>query len=51
MRKRTLGNSGLQVSAVGLGCMGLSYGYGPAVDKQASIALIRAGGRARRHVP
>src|SRR5438477_8705347 len=42
MRKRTLGNSGLQVSAVGLGCMGLSYGYGPAVDKQEGIALIRS---------
>ena len=42
MRKRTLGNSGLQVSAVGLGCMGLSYGYGPAVDKQQGIALIRS---------
>ncbi len=42
MRKRKLGNSGLQVSAVGLGCMGLSYGYGPAVDKQEGIALIRS---------
>ena len=42
MRKRTLGNSGLQVSAVGLGCMGLSYGYGPAVDEQVGISLIRS---------
>src|SRR5216110_2216663 len=42
MRKRKLGNSGLEVSALGLGCMGLSYGYGPAVDKQHGIALIRA---------
>ena len=42
MRKRTLGNSGLQVSAVGLGCMGLSYGYGPAVDKEVGISLIRS---------
>jgi len=42
MQKRTLGNSGLGVSAIGLGCMGLSYGYGPAVDKQQGIALIRS---------
>jgi len=42
MRKRTLGNSGLEVSAVGLGCMGLSFGYGPAVDRQEGIALIRS---------
>lgn len=42
MQKRTLGNSGLEVSALGLGCMGLSYGYGPATDKPQAIALIRA---------
>src|SRR5947199_4726590 len=42
MQKRKLGNSGLEVSAIGLGCMGLSYGYGPAVDKQHGITLIRA---------
>src|SRR6201988_1044229 len=42
MRKRTLGNSGLEVSALGLGCMGMSYGYGPAVDKKGGIALIRS---------
>ncbi|MGE9010432.1 aldo/keto reductase [Leptospira interrogans] len=42
MQKRKLGNSGLEVSAIGLGCMGLSFGYGPAVEKQAGIALIRA---------
>jgi len=42
MRKRTLANSGLEVSAIGLGCMGLSFGYGPAVDKQEGIALIRS---------
>jgi aryl-alcohol dehydrogenase-like predicted oxidoreductase len=42
MQKRTLGNSGLEVSAIGLGCMGLSYGYGPAVDKQRGISLIRS---------
>jgi aryl-alcohol dehydrogenase-like predicted oxidoreductase len=42
MQKRKLGNSGLEVSAIGLGCMGLSFGYGPAVDKQQGISLIRA---------
>jgi aryl-alcohol dehydrogenase-like predicted oxidoreductase len=42
MQKRKLGKSNLEVSALGLGCMGLSFGYGPAVDKQAGIALIRA---------
>src|ERR1700745_2044252 len=42
MEKRKPGKSGLEVSAIGLGCMGLSYGYGPAVDKQAGISLIRA---------
>jgi aryl-alcohol dehydrogenase-like predicted oxidoreductase len=42
MQKRTLGKSGLEVSALGLGCMGLSFGYGPAVDKQHGISLIRA---------
>ncbi len=42
MRKRKLGNSGLEVSALGLGCMGMSYGYGPAVEKKDGIALIRA---------
>src|ERR671933_1795196 len=42
MRKRRLGNSNLEVSAIGLGCMGLSFGFGPAVDKQQGIALIRA---------
>jgi aryl-alcohol dehydrogenase-like predicted oxidoreductase len=42
MLKRVLGNSGLEVSALGLGCMGLSHAYGPAVDKQVGISLIRA---------
>ena len=42
MQKRQIGKSGLEVSALGLGCMGLSFGYGPAVDKQDGIALIRA---------
>lgn len=41
MQKRILGNSGLEVSTLGLGCMGLSYGYGPATDKQDAIQLIR----------
>jgi aryl-alcohol dehydrogenase-like predicted oxidoreductase len=42
MDKRQLGRSGLEVSALGLGCMGLNYGYGPATDKQQGIKLIRA---------
>jgi aryl-alcohol dehydrogenase-like predicted oxidoreductase len=41
MQRRTLGNSQLEVSAMGLGCMGLSFGYGPAVDKQHGVSLIR----------
>jgi aryl-alcohol dehydrogenase-like predicted oxidoreductase len=41
MQKRRLGNSDLEVSAIGLGCMGLSYGYGPATDTQDAITLIR----------
>ena len=41
MQKRKLGNSNLEVSALGLGCMGMSFGYGPAVDKQEAISLIR----------
>ncbi len=42
MEKRKLGKSNLEVSALGLGCMGLSFGFGPAVDKKDGIALIRA---------
>jgi len=42
MKKRKLGKSNLEVSALGLGCMGLSFGYGPAVNKQQGISLIRA---------
>jgi len=41
MQKRNLGKSGLEVSALGLGCMGLSYGYGPATEKDQAIKLIR----------
>ena len=42
MQTRTLGSNGLNVSALGLGCMGMSFGLGPAADKQEAIALIRA---------
>src|SRR5678816_3981010 len=42
MQKRKLGISNLEVSAIGLGCMGLSFGYGPATDKNEAIALIRS---------
>ncbi len=42
MKKRRLGNSDLEVSSIGLGCMGVSFGYGPAVDKQQGISLIRS---------
>jgi aryl-alcohol dehydrogenase-like predicted oxidoreductase len=42
MQKRKLGNSNLEVSALGLGCMGMSFGYGPPMDKQEGISLIRA---------
>src|SRR4026208_571406 len=42
MQTRTLGSSGLEVSALGFGCMGLSYGYGPAQERRGAISLIRA---------
>lgn len=42
MNKRELGKSGLEVSALGMGCMGLSYAYGPGVDEQSGIAVVRA---------
>src|SRR5499425_2908679 len=41
MKKRKLGKSNLEVSSIGLGCMGMSFGYGPAADKQEMISLIR----------
>src|SRR5271156_5317603 len=41
MQKRKLGTSDLQVSAIGLGCMGMSFGYGPPMDKKDAVALIR----------
>ena len=42
MKKRKLGKSGLEVSALGLGCMGMSFGYGPAGEKNQMISVIRA---------
>src|SRR5436853_5606869 len=42
MKKRELGKSGLEVSALGLGCMGMSFGYGPPKDQQEMISLIRS---------
>lgn len=42
MQMRELGTSGLKVTAIGLGCMGMSYGYGPAADKKEMISVIHA---------
>ena len=42
MKKRELGNSGLEVSELGFGVMGLSHGYGPATDRRQAVALVRA---------
>ena len=44
MQQRTLGRSGLTISALGLGCMGLSHGYGPATNTHEALAVIRAAG-------
>ena len=41
MQKRKLGNSNLEVSAIGLGCMGMSFGYGPVKDEQEMVSVIR----------
>src|SRR6266705_5164231 len=41
MQKRKLGRSNLEVSAIGLGCMSMSFGYGPAADKQEMVSLLR----------
>ena len=48
MEKRQLGKSGLEVSALGLGCMGMSFGYGPPADKKEMISIIRAAVEKRR---
>jgi aryl-alcohol dehydrogenase-like predicted oxidoreductase len=45
MQTRKLGSSGLEVSALGLGCMGMSFGYGPPKDEHEMVSLIRAGCR------
>ena len=50
MQKRKLGNSGLEVSALGLGCMGMSFGYGPAVGQAGGDRADPGGRRARRHL-
>ena len=42
MKKRTLGKSNLEVSSLGLGCMGMSWSYGPPKDREAMISLLRA---------
>ena len=53
MQKRKLGESGLEVSAIGLGCKGLSFAYGPATETKEAIKLVRAsvdrGGHLLRH--
>ena len=50
MQKRKLGKSNLEVSAIGLGCMGMSFSYGPPKDTQEMSDLLRAAVESRRHV-
>ena len=50
MQKRKLGNSNLEVSALGLGCMGMSFGYGPPADKTGDDLTHPGGRRTRRHL-
>ena len=50
MQIRKLGNSNLEVSALGLGCMGLSFAYGPATEGEDGIRAAARRGRARRHL-
>ncbi len=50
MQTRTLGKSNLEVSALGLGCMGMTFAYGPAPDRREMIALAPIGRRSRRHI-
>ena len=50
MQKRRLGTSGLEVSAIGFGCMGISFGYGPATSREDGIAIIRAAVDGGRHL-
>jgi aryl-alcohol dehydrogenase-like predicted oxidoreductase len=50
MRTKVLGDSGLEVSAIGMGCMGFSHGYGPGVGTDEPIDLIRKGVRPRLHL-
>ena len=50
MQKRALGNSGLQVSAIGFGCMGMNFGYGPAGEQRGDDRAAPDRGRPRRHV-